>query len=652
MAANSSDTRGVTSPTDPAPSWRHSGGGDHYQLGEEIGEGGFGTVYRARQDHLDRDVAVKKVKGWSDRDMKQFHIECKALARLDHRNVIRVYDAWFDDIEGFGYIVMELAEGGSLDRRMPMTPGDAVRAIADAARAVEAFHREGIVHGDLKPQNLLMTADGTVKVSDLGIARLDPSMHSERWVTQRAAGGTPAYRAPELVSGSSPTEASDVYALGATLYALIEGREPFSGKGADLNQAILHDDPQPMGASVPAGLASRIMWSLTKQPEHRPTAAQLLVALEDPSLFRDVPTSRRFRRRRPARSLRRTPRVRSSKPRAQKPRLKTKVEAPTPTPPAATPKPKPKRKTEAAAPRPTTEAPKVTVIPPPPPRPINPRSGRLKSVVATAATLIAMLFVLGLLSPRRATGTDVSVNEASSPSLPQSNTIAPSTSITAAPTTTVAPSTTTTELPQTSTTFDAVPTSAGYLAGQSTTAALKDAVASFHATYGANAKVSSFIWVVKGNGCAEVDAEGVDPQRPGEAASFHRSSALTNGRCISQWEPYAREGPAPWAAQPSMAPSAVNWDAIGRIAENPDHTIDTALGSDYARYERGYPKLMAARVRLDVNQPGSTPSVVSVSLSRAEYVSNGAEAFDVTFDLNGKVEQVSENIDSVRRPMG
>jgi len=244
-----------------------------YRLGGSLGRGGFSEVHSAEDGVLDRVVAVKLLAGAAGQPdrARRFDREARALARLSHPNVVAVYDAGLDGPDA--YVVMELLAGPSLAEllagRGPLPVPEAVRYARQAAAALAAAHALGIVHRDIKPGNLVLTADGTVKVVDFGIAALGFGM-----ATFTATGtslGTPAYLSPEQAAGRPAGPASDLYSLGCVLFALLTGEPPFA---AEHPVAVVH---QHLTAVPPSARARR--------PEVPPQVDALLAALlaKDPA---------------------------------------------------------------------------------------------------------------------------------------------------------------------------------------------------------------------------------------------------------------------------------------------------------------------------------------------------------------------------------
>src|SRR5215813_10449717 len=209
----------------------------NYQILEEIGRGGMGVIYRARQRHSRRIVALKRISSYhadSQDTLMRFRREAQAAANLDHPNILPIYEV-SESHEGLPFFSMKFAGGGSLLEAGPALrsePRRAVAIVAKVARALQYAHDQGILHRDLKPGNILLDGSGEPFVSDFGLAKwLEPTGHLTRTPT---VFGTPGYIAPEQVSGSAEnlTPAADVYSLGAVLFDLLTGRAPFIGEHA------------------------------------------------------------------------------------------------------------------------------------------------------------------------------------------------------------------------------------------------------------------------------------------------------------------------------------------------------------------------------------------------------------------------------------
>jgi hypothetical protein len=255
-----------------------------YEILGKLGQGGMGTVYRARQITLNRMVAIKVISAGraATRDeLARFKTEAEALARLKHPHIVQVHD--FGEYQGLPYLCLEYVDGGSLGDRFDGKPLE-VRAAAELvetlARALDAAHRLGIVHRDLKPANVLVSADGQPKVTDFGIAK---HLGEDRdWTRTGAVLGTPGYMAPEQAIGQSKdvSPAADVFALGALLYQALTGEPPFRGSSAfDALRQTLEREPQRPSARNPLvdrDLETICLKCLAKQAERRYASASML----------------------------------------------------------------------------------------------------------------------------------------------------------------------------------------------------------------------------------------------------------------------------------------------------------------------------------------------------------------------------------------
>ena len=212
---------------------RLSGELGDYELLEEVGRGGQGVVFRARQKSLNRIVALKVIGlgQWATKThLRRFRLEAEAAASLDHPCIVPIYEV--GERDGQCYFSMKFVEGGQLDevvKDAPMSIRQAVELIAKVARTVHYAHEHGILHRDIKPGNILLDAKGEPHLTDFGLARLVES-ESTGTRTQEVI-GTPSYMAPEQAGGNNagPTSATDVYGLGAVLYQLLTGHPPFAG---------------------------------------------------------------------------------------------------------------------------------------------------------------------------------------------------------------------------------------------------------------------------------------------------------------------------------------------------------------------------------------------------------------------------------------
>lgn len=257
-----------------------------YRLDEPIGEGGMAVVYRGYDLVLDRPVAIKVLRGQFAADasfLRRFEREAQAAARLSHPNIVSVYDVGRDD--GTRYIVMEYVPGKTLKQLIlehaPFSLDEAIHIVRQVAAALDYAHQHGLVHRDIKPQNILVDERGFVKVTDFGIAKglTDVSL------TEAGFGmGTVHYVSPEQARGEPATPASDIYALGVVLYEMLTGRLPFDADNPiGLAMQHVHEAPPPprqFNPNIPPAVEAIILRALAKDPRQRfPTAGALAQAL-------------------------------------------------------------------------------------------------------------------------------------------------------------------------------------------------------------------------------------------------------------------------------------------------------------------------------------------------------------------------------------
>ncbi len=257
-----------------------------YRIDGIIAAGGMATVYRAHDEELDRLVAVKMLDEGFARDenfRRRFLREARTAARLAHPNVVQVFDAGDD---GVPYIVMELVDGENLaeiqKRRGRLPWQEAVELGKQACSALEHAHEHGIVHRDVKPQNLLVRDDGTLKIADFGIAR---AAEETRLTQAGTILGTAAYLSPEQAAGEEVTPAADLYSLGAVLYEAIGGRPPYELESVAELAEKQKRGPAPLAEiapGVPPRVEDPIMRCLARNPEYRPRSAQALAVELDP----------------------------------------------------------------------------------------------------------------------------------------------------------------------------------------------------------------------------------------------------------------------------------------------------------------------------------------------------------------------------------
>ena len=267
----------------------------HYRIEEKIGAGGMGVVYRAHDEQLDRDVAIKVLPSRSLADeatQKRFRREALSLARLNHPNVATVHE--FGSQDGIDFLVTEYISGVAMDARLaagPLPVAEVFRLGLQMAQGLAAAHQQGIVHRDLKPGNLRLTRDGRLKILDFGLAQFMPQP-SDLGLTvtvtkSQETTGTLPYMAPEQLRGEGADARSDVWAAGAVLYEMATGRRPFAQTNAPLLiDAILNRPFEPAGRlnpEVPPVLDEVIRKALAKDPSQRyQTGGELAVALELP----------------------------------------------------------------------------------------------------------------------------------------------------------------------------------------------------------------------------------------------------------------------------------------------------------------------------------------------------------------------------------
>jgi serine/threonine protein kinase len=285
-----------------------------YEVLGELGRGGMGVVYKARQKTLKRVVALKMILGGihaGPEELARFHAEAQAVARVQHPNIVQIYE--IGTHEGGAFLALEFVDGGSLEKRLreaPLAPRPAARLLEAVARAVHAAHQQNVIHRDLKPANILLSFSAlsesgaragpgpaplserplnelTPKITDFGLAkRLDEDSQQTR---TGAVMGTPCYMAPEQASGRvrEIVPATDVYALGAILYEMLTGRPPFRGVSAvDTLLMVRHDEPVPprrLQPKVPRDLETICLKCLQKDPKKRYDSA--LALAEDLAQF-------------------------------------------------------------------------------------------------------------------------------------------------------------------------------------------------------------------------------------------------------------------------------------------------------------------------------------------------------------------------------
>jgi serine/threonine-protein kinase len=251
-----------------------------YPVLRVLGKGAMGCVYLARDNDLERDVAIKTVRlpqGLAEQEsfLVRFRNEARAVGRLRHRSIVSVYDVGSDPESG-PYLVFEYIEGATLKdilrTKGPLTPEQTVALAEQVGDALDAAHRAKIIHRDIKPDNLLVGKDGIVHLADFGVARVpDAALTGEGQFL-----GTPCYGAPETLRGGAASPLSDQFSFAAVLYEAVSGMRAFPGSDAvAVAHAVIHDEPKPPSkmvellTNVPKSVDDVIMRALNKQPEQR-----------------------------------------------------------------------------------------------------------------------------------------------------------------------------------------------------------------------------------------------------------------------------------------------------------------------------------------------------------------------------------------------
>jgi serine/threonine-protein kinase len=284
--------------TKPLPPGTRTTGGDtgpkittlgDYRLLKKLGQGGMGTVYKAHQVSLDRDVAIKvlaKELAAQPAFVQRFIREARVMAKLDHANILRCFEV--GEAHGWHYLAMEYIEGGSLEGWLKklgkFEVGDALCVLLECARGLQHAHELKLVHRDIKPGNILLTKRGVIKVADLGLAK---AQDDNLGLTKTGTGaGTPVYMAPEQARDAKHVDGrSDIYALGCMLYTFVAGQPPFRGETLveliEAKEKGKHTPARQFNVEVPQRLDLILDKMLAPKPEHRyQTCAEVIMELE------------------------------------------------------------------------------------------------------------------------------------------------------------------------------------------------------------------------------------------------------------------------------------------------------------------------------------------------------------------------------------
>lgn len=276
-----------------------------YRIVLPIGKGGMGEVYRAQDDRLEREVAIKVLPAELAEDpeaFRRFEREAKALAALSHPNILSIYDVGHEG--RISYVVTELLEGDTLRTSLqngPLNPEKFVAVSIAVAEGLAAAHSKGVIHRDLKPENIFLTADGHVKILDFGLARRftkgPASTVSELETATNVVAGSVPYMSPEQAMGEDIDSRTDIFSFGCVLYEMAGGKRPFAGKSlAEGLVALLQQDPQPVKEISPE-VQQLIAHCLDKNRDHRfQSAVEIAIALKSLGTGASVTTVTRIPR--------------------------------------------------------------------------------------------------------------------------------------------------------------------------------------------------------------------------------------------------------------------------------------------------------------------------------------------------------------------
>ena len=259
-----------------------------YDIVSVLGRGGMGVVYRARDARIGRDVAIKTLtEGFAGNPdmLKRFYQEAGHTGNLSHPNIVIIHD--FGDEDGLPYIVMQYIDGDPLDKlireRTPLHLSERLNIVEQVCSALAYAHQQGMIHRDVKPANIILQRDGLVKLLDFGIARTDQQKIDGSMTRTGTLVGTPAYMAPERLSGSAFDGRSDIFSVGVVLFQFLTGALPFDAEYPAILNQILHQDPPPLSkylSSYPPQLDQIIGHALAKKPNDRyPQASDMAADL-------------------------------------------------------------------------------------------------------------------------------------------------------------------------------------------------------------------------------------------------------------------------------------------------------------------------------------------------------------------------------------
>src|SRR6266446_8505838 len=256
-----------------------------YEIRREIGRGAMGVVYEGYDPSIKRIVALKTIRadqlsgGDPAAVIARFRREAQAAGRLNHPNIVSIYD--FGEDGGIWYIAMEFIQGRELKECFETNErfkiADIVRIMSQILNALDYSHRQGVIHRDVKPANIIVLADGSVKVADFGIAHIETSNMTQVGTTL----GTPAYMSPEQIMGLPVDGRSDLFSAGVILYQFLTGERPFSGSAATTMQKVLKEDtlpPSSLNVQEPLEMDAIVRKALAKRPEDRFQAASEFAA--------------------------------------------------------------------------------------------------------------------------------------------------------------------------------------------------------------------------------------------------------------------------------------------------------------------------------------------------------------------------------------